>query len=221
VNGEATLTIALSGGTVTAIASGPAAPGAVTFLYTPGAGSNVHDPFGRRLCRALSEHGLRAVRFQFPYQEAGKRSPDRPPVLEETWRAAIEQLASEVTVVGGRSMGGRIASQVVAGGVDVAGLALFAYPLHPPGKPEQRRDGHLGAIGAPALFCSGTRDAFAAPGELKEGAALVKRSRVHLLEAADHGFNAPKSSGRTREEIYAEATDACLEWLAAEVIAAG
>jgi hypothetical protein len=216
VSEETTLSIAVGDGAVTAIASEPEEAGGATFLYTPGSGSNVHDPFGKQLCRELATHGMRAIRFQFPYQEAGKRSPDRPPILEETWRAAIEQLGGGSTVAGGRSMGGRIASQVVVEGASVAGLALFAYPLHPPGKPERRRDGHLPAIAVPTLFCSGTRDVFASPAELAEAAALVAGSTVHQLESANHGFNAPKSSGRSREDVYAEATSTFVEWLGAE-----
>ncbi len=213
MSGETTLKVTVGDGAVTAIASEPEKAASVTFLYTPGAGSNVQDPFGRHLCRELATHGVRAIRFQFPYQEAGKRSPDRPAVLERTWRAAIDQLARETTVVGGRSMGGRIASQVVAEGAPVAGLALFAYPLHPPGKPERRRDDHLPAIKVPTFFCSGTRDAFAAPGELAEAAGMIAGSTVHDLEGADHGFNVPKSSGRSREEVFAEAAAALLDWL--------
>jgi predicted alpha/beta-hydrolase family hydrolase len=216
VSRETTLSIAVGDGAVTAIASEPETAGRATFLYTPGAGSNVHDPFGKQLCRALAPLGVRAIRFQFLYQEAGRRSPDRPAILEQTWRAAIDQLAGEVTVVGGRSMGGRIASQVVADGAAVAGLALFAYPLHAPGKPERRRDEHLTAITVPTLLCSGTRDAFASPEELTEAAALIADSTVHHLESADHGFSAPKSSGRKREEVYAEATTTFVEWLEAE-----
>jgi predicted alpha/beta-hydrolase family hydrolase len=111
-------------------------------------------------------------------------------------------------------MGGRIASQVVAQGVVVDALALFAYPLHPPGKPEQLRDTHLASIKAPALFCSGTNDAFASPDELRAAAKKLKRSTVHLLEAADHGFNVSRSSGRTREDVWAEAVAAMVAWLA-------
>ncbi len=216
MSGETTLSIVVGEGSVTAISSEPETTAGVTFLYTPGAGSNVHDPFGKYLCRELGTHGVRAIRFQFPYQEAGRRSPDRPAVLEETWRAAIDQLSSETTVVGGRSMGGRIASRAVAESAAVAGLALFAYPLHAPGKPERRRDEHLPAINVPTLLCSGSRDAFASPEELAEAAALIAESTVHCLESADHGFNAPKSSGRDREDVYAEATAAMVEWLGAQ-----
>jgi predicted alpha/beta-hydrolase family hydrolase len=156
------------------------------------------------------------VRFQFPYQERGKRSPDRPEVLEATWLAVIEALRPESgrLVAGGRSMGGRIASQVVAKGAGVDALALFAYPLHPPGRPDQVRDSHLVEITAPVLFCSGTNDAFASPDELRMAAAKTRRSTVHLLEAADHGFKAPKSSGRTQIEVWAEAIKVMLGWLA-------
>jgi predicted alpha/beta-hydrolase family hydrolase len=185
------------------------------FIYAPGAGANVHDPFGRFACRRLAGHGIDAARFQFPYQEAKRRGPDRPPVLEATWRAVIEALRPKRgrLVVSGRSMGGRIASQVVAQGVAVDALALFAYPLHPPGRPETRRDAHLPDIGVRTLFVSGTRDAFAPPDELRAAAALVPTSSVHLLDGADHGFAVPKSSGRTRDDVYAEAVDALLTWL--------
>lgn len=110
-------------------------------------------------------------------------------------------------------MGGRIASQVVAGGVEVDALALYAYPLHPPGNPNRRRDEHLSAIQVQTLFCSGTRDSFASPDELQDAARLVRRSTVHTLDAADHGFSALKSSGRVREDIWTEAVEVLLDWL--------
>jgi predicted alpha/beta-hydrolase family hydrolase len=187
-----------------------------TFAYAPGAGSNIDDPFGRVLAERLPPHGIAVVRFQFPYMEARRSGPDRPPVLEATWRAVLAAVREPGVklAAGGRSMGGRIASQVVAAGERVDALALFAYPLHPPGKPEQRRDEHLPAIRARTLFCSGTRDAFASPEELRDAAALVKRSRLHLLASADHGFSVLKSSGRTRAEAWAEAADALASFLA-------
>jgi predicted alpha/beta-hydrolase family hydrolase len=210
-----TLRIKTGAGSVTALRTLSHAEPRWTFVYAPGAGSNVHDPFGAYAARELAAHGVTTLRFQFPYMEAKKRGPDRPPVLEATWRAAIETARKDGTrlVVGGRSMGGRIASQVVAQGAAVDALALFAYPLHPPGKPETLRDAHLGSIKAPALFCSGTSDAFASPDELRAAAKKVKRSTVHLLQAADHGFSVPKSSGRTREDVWAEAVAAMVAWL--------
>jgi predicted alpha/beta-hydrolase family hydrolase len=191
-----------------------------TFLYAPGAGSNVNDPFGIYLSQRLAESGWKTVRFQFPYMEAGKRRPDSPRLLEETWRRVIESVGSQGSplIVGGRSMGGRIASQVVAQGTTVDGLALFAYPLSPPRSsskpPAKRRDEHLPDIAVPTLFCSGTRDAFATPDQLREAAALAPMSTVRLLDGADHGFAVLKSSGRAKEDIWSEATGHFLDWLA-------
>lgn len=213
---ERTLSIEVPGaGAITAIETPAAGPAAWTFVYAPGAGSNVHDPFGVFACRWLAERGVRAVRFQFPYQEAKRRSPDRTPVLEATWRAVLETAREGGRViVAGRSMGGRIGSHIVAEDATAAdALALFAYPLHPPGKPDQRRDSHLGAIGVPVFFCSGTNDAFASAEELRTAARLVPNAAVHLLEGADHGFAVRKSSGRTREDAWREAVEAMWGWL--------
>jgi predicted alpha/beta-hydrolase family hydrolase len=180
------LRIALSGGRSVAGRWTEVAAAATAFVYAPGAGSNLNDPFGAYAAATLAEHGIATLRFQFPYSEAGRPLPDRPPLLEETWRAAIavaRQRAPRL-VVGGRSMGGRIASQVVAAGETVSGLALFAYPLHPAGRREPRRDAHLPSIGVPTLFCSGDRDSFASVAELQALAALMPRARLHLLAGA-------------------------------------
>ena len=190
-------------------------PASWMFLYAPGAGSNINDAFGRYVCRQLAEQGIASCRFEFPYMQARKRGPDRPPVLEATWREVIGTLYSDGVklIVGGRSMGGRIASQVVAQGELVDGLALFAYPLHPPGRESDLRDKHLPAISVPTLFCSGTRDAFGSPEELTTAAGLISGSRLHFLEGADHGFSVPKSSGHTREDVWNEAVSAMVDWL--------
>jgi uncharacterized protein len=187
----------------------------VLFIYAPGAGSNLNDPFGVSCALRLAEEGFEAWRFQFPYQEHKRRASDRPPVLEATWSAVLaEALPSKPrVVVGGRSMGGRIASQIVAKGAPVSGLALFAYPLHPAGRPDQGRDAHLPSIHVPTLFCSGTRDNFASPSELETAAALVPNATIHFLDGADHGFAVLKASGRTREDVFPEATNALLEFL--------
>ncbi len=186
-----------------------------TFVYAPGAGSNLRDPFGQRLAERLPEAGVSLVRFQFPYQEAGLRRPDRPATLLATWRAVLESSRSDGTrtAVGGRSLGGRIASVLASEGASVDALALFAYPAHPPGRPEQPRTAHLPGIACPTLFCSGTRDSYATPDELAAVAALVPDARVHLLDGADHGFATLKSSGRSREDVWAEAASVLVEWL--------
>jgi uncharacterized protein len=212
---QQTVSVGLGGGgSITTIRSTPDGAIRSRFLYAPGAGSNLNDPFGAYCAKRLVAEGIECWRFQFPYMEAGRRAPDRTAVLEATWSTVINEATAELpTVVGGRSMGGRIASQVVASGANISGLALFAYPLHPPGKPDQLRLEHLRLIHVPTLFCSGTRDAFGTPGELREAAALVENSSLHLLEGADHGFAMLKSSGRSREDVWAEAVDALLAFL--------
>ena len=186
-----------------------------TFIYAPGAGSSIGDPFGEYLSGRLPAARMALIRFQFPYMEDGKRRPDQPALLEETWRAVISQAGpfGGRVAIGGRSMGGRIASSLAAQGTAVDALALFAYPLHPPSNPARVRDEHLSAIAAPTLFCSGTRDTFATPAELTAAAMKVGTSKVHVLEGADHGFATTIASGRSREEVWVEATDVLLSWL--------
>ncbi len=188
------------------------------FVYAPGAGSDLFDPFGTFLSMHLAESGIESWRFQFPYMEAHRRRPDAPAVLEATWRAVISaaDLPPGSSIVGGRSMGGRIASQVVAQGLPARGLVLFAYPLHLPGRPEQRRDRHLRSISIPTLFCSGTRDSFASAEEITAAADLVPNARVHLLEDADHGFKVLRRSGRSQPDVWNEAF-ACLLSFAQEL----
>lgn len=214
---DTTMRIELAGGAAVTALRTTANNARWTLVYAPGAGSNIHDPFGAYAARVLAGQGVATVRFQFPYMEAGRRSPDRTPTLDATWRAVIEGVRDPRTrlVVGGRSMGGRIASMVVADGVQVDALALFAYPLHPPGKPEQLRTEHLASIKAPTIFVSGTNDAFGAPEELRAASKIVSRAQLHLLEHADHGFAIPKSSGRTRDDVWAEAVTALTAWITA------
>lgn len=203
-------------GAVTAVRHAPEGGDARwTFVYAPGAGSNVDDAFGVYVCTELAARGVTAVRFQFPYQQARKSGPDRPPVLDATWRAVIDATRPKTgkLAVGGRSMGGRLASMVVADGVKADALALFAYPLHPPGKPERARDEHLPSIKPRTLFVSGTNDAFGSREELRAAAAKVKSATLHLMEGADHGFAVKKSTGRTRDDVYAEATSALIKFL--------
>ncbi len=186
-----------------------------TFIYAPGAGSNIHDPFGATLAERLVSDGISVVRFQFPYQEAGRKSPDRPLVLYETWQQVLKAYKQDGTrtAIGGRSMGGRIASQVAAAGDKADALGLFAYPLHAPGRPDQPRIEHLPIISCPNIFCSGTRDNFGSVKELENAASLVSSARMHFLDGADHGFATLKASGRTRGDVWAEACSALVDWL--------
>jgi uncharacterized protein len=138
-------------------------------------------------------------------------------VLEATWNAVLEASREprRKIAVGGRSMGGRIASQAVAQGAEADALALFAYPLHPPGNLAKMRTEHLPALKLPALFVSGTSDSFGAPDEIKAAAKLVKGAKVHFLDGADHGFAVKKASGRTKDDVFAEAVGVFADWLLA------
>jgi uncharacterized protein len=169
---------------------------------------------------ALADAGIPTMRFNFPYIASGRRSPDRPPVLEATVREAAFELAQrakvppERIVLGGRSMGGRICSMVVGDREDplpALGLALLAYPLHPPGKVDRLRVEHFPRIGVPCLFVSGTRDAFGSPDELRQHAkAIAGTVHWHWIESADHSFKPLKASGIT--------FDAALEAAAAATV---
>jgi predicted alpha/beta-hydrolase family hydrolase len=183
-----------------------------------GAGGTRRTPMLVSLAEDLVGSGRAAVLYNFPYAEKGRRSPDPPAVLEATTRAAAA-LAREATgatriVHGGRSMGGRIASQVVASGEPADGLAFLAYPLHPPGQFEKRREAHLPSILAPMLFIQGTRDAFAREDLLL---ALLERlgppAELHRVAEADHSFGVLKRSGRTPTDVLAEVRDTLLAWL--------
>jgi predicted alpha/beta-hydrolase family hydrolase len=157
-----------------------------------GAGSPMTSSFLTGFCTAIALLGIASHRFNFPYMQAGRRAPDRAPVLIAAFRDAARRAAAAAPelplVAGGRSMGGRIASMAAAEGMDVAGLAFLAYPLHPPG-PERIRDAHLYGLTAPMLFVQGTRDAFAQP-ELLSAVLqrLGERAELFSVDGGDHSF---------------------------------
>jgi uncharacterized protein len=192
--------------------------GGTTVVLGHGAGSNRQSPFLLALAEALAASGRRAILYNFPYTEAGRRLPDKNPVLEAAARAvaaAAREMGASRVVLGGRSMGGRIASQIVAGGTPADGLVLLGYPLHPPMKPETLRDRHLPLIEAPMLFVQGTRDAFARPDLLAATLeTLGAKAWVHRVEDGDHSFAVrKKSTGRSASDVTAEVHRAVLEWL--------
>jgi uncharacterized protein len=192
-------------------------------LLAHGAGADMHAAALTVVADALSEARVPSLRFDFPYRRAGRRAPDRPPVLLAAVRAAAAELARraklppERLVLGGRSMGGRICSMVVAdeaAPLPALGLALLGYPLHPPGKPEQLRVEHFPRITVPVLFVSGTRDSFAAPDELEEHVKNVKGPvTFSWLETADHGFKPLKASGLTAAAALAAAAEAVVSFV--------
>lgn len=183
-----------------------------------GAGGTRRQPLLLRVASALADSGRRALLYNFPYSEARRRVPDKPELLEATTRAvdafARGALEARRVIHGGKSMGGRIASQAAAQGMAADALVFLGYPLHPPGRPETLRDRHLARVACPMLFLQGTRDAFAG-WELIEGvcARLGERATLARLEGADHSFAVPRSSGRGAAELERELIATTLAWL--------
>jgi uncharacterized protein len=182
-----------------------------------GAGAGQQSRFMVDAARACADRGVTTATFDFPYMTQGRSVPDKPPLLEAAWRDAIdaarshEAFTSLPLFIGGKSMGGRIASHVAAQGTEgLAGLILLGYPLHPPGRPAQRRDAHLPAIQQPMLFVQGTRDLFGTAAEI---AALLPRlnARTRLYEVVDgdHSFKTRvKMAGQKQEAVLAGIFDA-------------
>jgi hypothetical protein len=176
-----------------------------------------HD-FMEFFAEGLAAAGHLVVRFNFAYAERGRRAPDKQPVLEETYRAVIEHVRSTMSperlVVGGKSMGGRIASHVVASGIDADGLVFLGYPLHPPGKPDRIRDAHLYDVKVPMLFVEGTRDPFCPLQTLeKVRAEITAPNELFVVDDGDHSLKVRKSSGRSTLEAWQAAVDAIADWV--------
>jgi predicted alpha/beta-hydrolase family hydrolase len=189
-----------------------------TIILAHGAGAGMDSAPMQAFADGLAAEGLRVVRFEFPYMQrrraTGTRSgPDRPPVLMEAWRHAIAAAGGRRVVIGGKSMGGRIAS-MIADDVGVHGLVCLGYPFHPPGRPEKLRTAHLAGLRTPTLIVQGTRDPFGKPDEVA-GYRLSDAIRVVWLEDGDHSFKPRKSSGRTQEQNFAEAVAAITGFVSA------
>jgi predicted alpha/beta-hydrolase family hydrolase len=196
----------------------PAGRSAPTLVLAHGAGAGQDHPWMKRVASGLAARGVSVVTFDFPYIAAGRRTPDRGPVLEtflsERWREAVGRSRARF-FAGGKSMGGRIASQVAAGsGLSPApaGLVFFGYPLHPPGKPERRRDRHLPAIACPMLFLHGTRDPFGSPDEMNALTRGLTRANLHLVNGGDHSLVARKRDDPDDLAIE-HALDVAAEWI--------
>jgi predicted alpha/beta-hydrolase family hydrolase len=166
---------------------------------------------------------MSVVRFNFLYKEKKSSRPDAMPRLKETYAAVVARTRAELApaslIIGGRSMGGRAASMLAGDGFDCNGLLLLAYPLHPPGKPDQLRDAHLPAIKVPVICFNGTRDPFCTPSLMEEVLKRVKTDwQMHWVEGADHSFHVLKSSGRTDAEVLDGIADGVEAWVKAKVI---
>jgi uncharacterized protein len=205
---------------VTAIAYRAAAPNraGISLILAHGAGANQSSAFMVQLATALAARGIDAVTFNFLYSEQRKRVPDRNDKLEACWRKVIEAFAEKgkqggKLFIGGKSMGGRIASQVAAAGADVAGLVLLGYPLHPPGQPDKLRTKHLPAIKVPMLVVQGSRDAFGTPDELRP---VLKRLAAPVdlcvVEGGDHSYKVPKKL-MPQQQVFEFVLDEVDRWL--------
>jgi hypothetical protein len=170
-----------------------------------------------RVASGLASRGISTATFDFPYMTAGRSMPDKPPVLESSWRDAIadaeQTFGTRPLFIGGKSMGGRIATQVAAAPLmndagHLRGVVLLGYPLHPPGKPQQRRDAHLPSVSTPMLFVQGTRDAFGTTAEIAALLPSLRQATLHEVAGGDHSF---KTSGKkdTLEPIM----DTVAEWI--------
>jgi predicted alpha/beta-hydrolase family hydrolase len=192
------------------------------FVVAHGAGAGQHHPFMVRYAEALAGQGIEVLTFNFPYIEAGRRVPDQNGMLEACARGALVEALQRAggarLFAGGKSMGGRILSQVVAADQELAstlaGLVFLGYPLHPPGRPDRPRTGHWPTLYVPSLFVQGSRDPFASPEELRAALpAMAGRAEVHIVDDGDHSFAVRKGKGRTQTEVDTEVQRRILDWM--------
>ena len=181
-------------------------------ILAPGAGQGMHSPFMTFFHQELAARGFLAVKFDFEYMEQGRKAPDPQPKLRARYRQVIDEVAAEFRpkriIVGGKSMGGRVASYI-AGDIDiVSGLVFLGYPLHPPGKPDQLRDEHLYTLNKPMLFISGTRDTLARKDLLQPVVDRIgKRATLIWIEGGDHSLK----TGRKNDVSWKTAVDAIVK----------
>jgi len=212
-----------AGAAVTALAYAAEEPRAgATLLLAHGAGAGQLSPFMVSFARALAALGIDTVTFNFLYTEQRRRLPDRRPALEACYRAVIEKVRDEIErarrflFIGGKSMGGRIATQVAAADRHrpMSGIVLLGYPLHPPGRPDERRDAHLPAVGRPMLFVQGSRDVFGTPAELAPTLSqLSPAAGLHVVEGGDHSFKVSRVGGVAQKAVYDDVQRTIVEWI--------
>jgi len=215
---ESDFPLAVGEVTVSAAYARPDDPWA-TVVVAHGAGAGMEHPFLRAFTDALNSLGLATLRFNFPYREAGRRFPDRPPAAIATWNAAMAAAAERAAThrdsgplwAAGKSFGGRMASMAVSEGMAAAGLIYLGYPLHPPGKPEKLRDEHLYGMTTPMLFLQGTRDTFATPEILQDVVSRIGPSAVlQWMDGGDHSFavaGAKRPAGEIGASLAAPVAD--------------
>ena len=203
-------------------AADPESPGTATAaILGHGAGNDMDHPLLTAVSERLAEAGVNTLRFNFPYKEKGRKAPDAQGTLVRTWRAAEAFMREESgrkvdrLVCGGKSMGGRVASQMAAEWLLPAdGLVFLGYPLHPPGKKERLRDAHLYTLHQPMLFFAGTRDPLCDLDLLRQVLARIQTPwTLETVEGGDHSFKTPKSSGLSTEAVYDRIARKTVAWV--------
>ncbi|MBA2356397.1 MAG: alpha/beta fold hydrolase [Acidobacteria bacterium] len=191
-----------------------------TVILAHGAGAGQAHPWMQARAEALAAAGIRVVTFDFPYMTAGRKVPDRAPGLLAAWRTVVEAVAAAEPgiglAIGGKSMGGRMATMLMAESAppaSVRGVVALGYPLHPPGKPEQLRVDHLSAIRVPLLVVQGERDPFGSPDEVeREFAAAGAYPALVRVPGGGHGFEVRARDAR-QADVYATVVSAVAGWL--------
>jgi len=196
----------------------PAEASAGALVLAHGAGAGQASRFMVAAATGLARRGVSAATFDFPYMSSGRRVPDRAEVLERAWRDAVDAARGAFPglplFIGGKSMGGRIASHIAAQGCDgLAGLVFLGYPLHPPGRPGQRRDAHLPSIAEPMLFVQGTRDGFGTADEIRALLAQLPRAALHEVAGGDHSFKVAGRGAPGADAVLAQVLDAVASWM--------
>jgi hypothetical protein len=206
--------ITYDGGSVTGITAGE--PGRVGVLLAHGAGIGQDHPWMAAVREGLADAGLFVMSFNYRYTEAGRKAPDRMPMLLTVHRAAADAMAEECdrVVFAGKSMGGRVGSHLAGDdGWPAAGLVYFGYPLVPMGKGDPRPVDQLRAIEAPQLFFAGTRDRLSPPPLIADIARSVSDGTLEVVDDGDHSFKVPKRAGRTNDEVLAEVVEMTARWI--------
>jgi len=189
-------------------------------ILAHGAGNDMEHPFISHFHLAFAKAGLLSVKFNFPYKEAGRKAPDRMPLLESTWRAVIRAVRMDTDLspkrlyLAGKSMGGRVASHVAAQGEPCDRLVFLGYPLHPPKRTDSLRVEHWAGLSCPLLFVQGTRDSLCGLDLLKSELPRISSPvALHIIEGGDHSFKAPKSNGKSQQDIWREIDWAITSWI--------
>ena len=218
------LRIPLEAGATTALAYTADSSAFAALVLGHGAGAGQRSTFMVDFARAISALGVDVITFNFPYIEHGRRIPDRAPVLESCYRAVIASVhgqlpaAKRALFIGGKSMGGRIATQVAAAdsALPIMGLVLLGYPLHPPGRPTDRRDKHLPSVGRPMLFVQGARDAFGTPAEIAPVVETIGPSAsIHIVSGGDHSLKLARKDPAAQAAVYDDVQRTIVEWMRA------